>query len=270
LDTGQAEESALKTTTVLRPYVLLLALLCAVVLSDAALAHQPFFEEPDTTPSSPMSVSDPEISTALYSTLEWPGDVDYFSFTVSASQTIEIGMTIPQIEGQEQFAPTIGVIAAGLSRDSVSELPSDALQLVSEQMGAELLEAAEATIFFEPFSRTAYWRRQRRRITFPSAGEAVVVVWHPQESVGRYTLVVGQREVPGGDFAFARKLRDYWKPVMPAPAADTDMPDSPTADPAQHPPVLKADATESGPSTPQCSWLMRLLAYLLGEGERCR
>jgi len=261
----------MKTTVFLRPYILLLAVLSALVLSDAAFAHQPFFEDPDTTPNSPMSVSDPEISTALYSTLESPGDVDYFSFEVSARQTIEIGITIPQIEGQQQFAPTIGVIAAGLDRELVSELPSDAIELVSEQKGAELLEAVEATIFFEPFSRTAYWRRQRRRITFPSAGEAVVVVWHPQESVGRYTLVVGQREVLGGDPAFARKLRDYWTPVVVPPAAeDTDVADSPATDPTQVPPVLRSEATESDPSTPQCSWLMRLLAYLLGEGERCQ
>ena len=261
----------MKTPTVLRPYVMLLALLCAVALSDVALAHQPFFENPDSTPSSPMSVSDPEISTALYSTLERPGDVDYFSFTVSARQTIEIGLTIPQIEGQQHFAPTIGVIAVGLDKESVSELPSDAIELVSKQMGAELLEAVEATIFFEPFSRTAYWRRQRRRITFPSAGEAVVVVWHPQESVGRYTLVVGQREVLGGDPAFARKLRDYWTPVVVPPAAeDTDVADNPAHYPTQVLPVLRSEATESDPSTPQCSWLMRMLAYLLGEGERCQ
>lgn len=267
---GMAKDIAMKTTSVPRAFTFFLALLSAVVLSDAALAHQPFFEEPDSTPSTPMSISDPEISTALYSTLEVPGDVDFFSFTVSARQTIEIGMTIPQIEGQEQFAPSIGVIAIGLNKDLVSDLPADALQLASEQTGAELLEAVEATIFFEPFSRTAYWRRQRRRITFPTEGDVVVVVWHPQQSVGRYTLVVGQREVLGGDFAFARKLRDFWTPVVPPSAADSDVPVSPVTDPTSHPPAIQSDANTSAASTPQCSWLLRLLASLLGAGDRCR
>jgi len=260
----------MRVTFVPRAYFLLLALLLAVILSDAALAHQPFFEDPDTTASAPMSVSDPEISTALYSTLEMPGDIDYFNFTVSAQQTIEIGITIPQIEGQEQFAPTVGVIADGLDRDSVSELPADALQLVSGQRGAVLLEPVQATNFFEPFSRTAYWQRQRRRITFPSDGEAFVVVWHPQESVGRYTLVVGQREVIGGDFAFASKLRDYWTPVLLSPAAESDTVDSAVQDTDQELPVSRSDATESDSSEPRCSWLMRILVALLGAGERCQ
>ncbi len=253
-----------------RPYILLLALLLAVILSDAAFAHQPFFEDPDTTASAPMSVSDPEISTALYSTLETPGDVDYFSFTVSARQTIEIGMTIPQIEGQNEFAPTVGVIAVGLDRGSTSELPADALDLVSGQRGVVVLEAAEATNFFEPFSRTAYWQRQRRRITFPSEGEVIVVVWHPQESVGRYTLVVGQREVIGGDFAFASKLRDYWKPVLLSPSADTEIAEGAVTDSAQELPASRSEATGSDTATPSCSWLMRLLVTLLGAGERCQ
>ena len=255
----------MKSVTAPRTCILLLALLSALLISDAALAHQPFFEDADTTASTPISVTDPEISTALFSTLDRPGDIDYFRFTVSARQTIEIGMTIPQIEGQEQFAPTIGVIATGLERDSVSELPADALALVSGQKGAEMIEAVEATIFFEPFSRTAYWQRQRRRITFPAQGEVIVVVWHPQESVGRYTLVVGQREVPGGDAAFARKLKDYWTPVALPQAADTDTPDVTGTSPTQVDPT-----PDSGPSTPRCSWLMRLLASLLGTRDRCQ
>ena len=101
----------MKRSSLPRTYFLLLAPLLPLFAPGSALAHQPFFEDPDTTAATPMVISDPEMSTALFSTLEKPGDVDFFSFTVSVGQTIEIGMTIPQVEGQKQFAPTIAVIA---------------------------------------------------------------------------------------------------------------------------------------------------------------
>lgn len=253
-----------------RYFILSLTLLTAVFASEAALAHQPFFEDTDSTAGTPMLVSDPEISTALFSTLERPGDVDFFTFSVSARQTVEIGMTIPQIEGQDQFAPYIGVIATGLEGDSISGLPADALPLVSGQEGAIVLEAADATIFFEPFSRTAYWQRQRRRITFPVQGEVKVVVWHPQGSAGRYALVVGQREVSGGDPAFARKLKDYWTPVIVQPSSESDNPDTSVTDPTQEPQPSLSDSADAGQPTPGCSWLTRLLAFLFGESELCQ
>lgn len=260
----------MRVVPVCRTCVLVLVILLVVIVSEVALAHQPFFEETDTTSSTPMLVSDPEISTALFSTLEVPGDVDFFAFTVTAGQTIEIGMTIPQISGQETFAPSIGVIASGPNRASVSELPADALSLLSSGKGAYVMEAAEATIFFEPFSRTAYWRRQRRQITFPSDGEVVVVVWHPQGAVGRYTLVVGQREVLGGDIAFARKIKEYWTPVVLPEATETDSPDGTSRNAVQQPETLRSDASASATSSPRCSWFKRLLATLLGAEERCQ
>jgi len=242
----------------------LLALTCMVGSTSIVLAHQPFFEEPDSAASTPMRVRDPVISTALYSTLDRPDDVDFFAFAVTAGQTIEIGMTIPQISGQDRFAPHIGVLSAGLDSSELSELPEAAQPLASDRSGAVLIEPTEATVFFEPFSRTAYWRRQRQKITFPEEGEVFVVVWHSEGSVGRYTLVVGQREVPGGDSDFSRKLKSFWTPVEL------------TSDNPAQPENAGAEATESQPnldaaeeSTPRCNWLVRLLAALFGSGDIC-
>ncbi len=85
----------MKRSSVPLTYFLCHASLLAVFAPGSALAHQQFFEDPDTTAATPMVISVPEMSTALFSTLEKTGDVDFFSFTVSAGQTIEIGMTIP-------------------------------------------------------------------------------------------------------------------------------------------------------------------------------
>ena len=54
------------------PYFLMLAPLLAEFAPGFALSHQPFFEDPDTTAATPMVFSDPEISTAFFSTLEKP------------------------------------------------------------------------------------------------------------------------------------------------------------------------------------------------------
>ena len=244
----------------------LLALLCAVVSTHIALAHQPFFEGPDTTVSMPLRVRDPVISTALFSTLEQPDDIDFFTFSVTAGQTIEIGMTVPQIAGQDRFAPHVGILATGLDNAVIPDLPEAVRPLATSQKGALILEPAEATIFFEPFSRTAYWRRQRQKVTFPVDGEVYVVVWHAQGSVGRYALVVGQREVPGGDSDFSRKLKAYWTPVEQAPDSRTQT-DSEATGAASVSPQPDSDAAQE--SAPKCNWLVRLLAALFGSGDIC-
>lgn len=54
-------------------------------------------------------------------------------------------------------------------------------------------------------------------MTLPADGLYTVAVWSDARAVGRYTLVVGDREVFGGDPAFGLKLPGYWTPVE-APA----------------------------------------------------
>lgn len=150
-----------------------------------------------------------------------------------ASQMTRARSRRVKYEKEEDFAPTVGVMATGLDKNAVSALPGEAQTLASGQSGTTVLEPVAATIFFEPFSRTAYWRRQRQRVTFPAEGVVYIVVWHPNSSVGRYTLVVGQRELLGGESGFARKLREYWTPVQLPPTAEDGQPNiADTATPA--------------------------------------
>ena len=184
-----------------------------VVLSVAvapALAHRPYFEEEDIGPDAPWRVEDATISTAVYATLESAGDVDYFTFEGQAGQIILLALTIPQIEGQAEFAPTMTLMGSGLPE---AELPG----YVVRADDAGVLEIAPlpgpAPTFFEPFSRTSYWDRQEERVTLRADGRYVVAVWHPEGQQGRYVFVIGDRELPGGDPAFPLKMRDYWTPV---------------------------------------------------------
>jgi len=174
------------------------------------LAHQPYFEEEDIEADNPWVIADPTVSTAVYATMESPTDVDYFAFEGRVGQSILLQITIPQIEGQEEFAPTMALMGPGLPVSEVHEgvvLPSDA--------GALLLPppAGPAATFFEPFSRTSYWERQEQRVRLSADGEYVVAVWHEGGEVGRYVFVVGDKEQLGGDLTFPIKMSSYWTPV---------------------------------------------------------
>jgi hypothetical protein len=187
-----------------------------VMAARSAAAHQPYFEDDDWTVDAPYTVADPTVSTALYATLDSRQDVDYVTFTGQAGERVLVGLTIPQIEGQAEFAPTLALLGPGLPALALPariEAPPDVGGIVLTP------PPGPARPFFEPFSRTQYWERQEERFTLPADGDYVVAVWHPDGAVGRYTLVVGNREIPGGDVAFPFKLRAFWTPV-PEPAAD--------------------------------------------------
>ena len=229
-----------------------LAALIALLWAGTLLAHQPFFEEDDLTPTTPLRVADPQVSTALYATLDRVGDVDYFVFNGAAGVGVEMGMTIPQIPGQAEFAPTVAVIGPGLPTAEAQLLPDDETrQLVTGGDGVYLLSPGTVSSFYEPFSRTSYWRRQSEKVTLPADGVYTLAVWSADNRVGRYVLVVGDREIPGGDLTFPMKLPVYWTPVD-APGATVESGVVPTQQPAV------------------CGWLERLLAHFSARAKnRC-
>jgi hypothetical protein len=155
-----------------RRYMFLLALsltiLAAAVLAFPVLAHQPYFEEDDITADEPWAITDPTVSTAVYATLETPRDVDYYTFKGEAGDAILLAMTIPKIEGQDDFAPTMALFGPGLTG---TDAPSRVVRPTSE--GTLLLSPAPgpAPEFFEPFSQTSYWERQEQRVPLPADGD---------------------------------------------------------------------------------------------------
>jgi hypothetical protein len=198
-------------------FVLFMVLFATAFAVVPALAHQPYFEDQDIVAGTPWVIDEPNISTAVYSTLESTEDVDYYAFQGSNGQEVYISLTIPQIEGQADFAPDMALMGPGLP-------PADLPPLVvrPEGAGAIVIPHGPATAFYEPYSRTSYWNRQEQRIILPADGQYVVAVWHPQSEVGRYVFVVGEEEIPGGDPAAREKLPVYWTPVPnPTPTPES-------------------------------------------------
>ena len=96
------------------------------------------------------------------------------------------------------------------------------------------------------------------------------MVWHPQNLVGRYTLVIGQREVLGGDSNFARKLKEYWTPVDQTVDAGSGLQQSSSPGTEEDGKVQLHDEPEIGQPTIRCNWFVRLLTALFGAGEQCQ
>lgn len=181
------------------------------------VAHQPFFEDKEFTIDNPGHIKDPTISTAMYAALETPTNVDYYSFNGSIGQVILLSITIPQIAGQENFTPAMALMGPGLP-------PGDLPKKVIKPTNAGIIilpPQANATPFFEPFSRTSYWTRQEQNITLPANGSYLVAVWDDKEQIGRYVFVIGYKEVLGGDPAFPIKIKSYWKPLVPLSEAQS-------------------------------------------------
>ncbi len=207
----------MRAVTVTALVVVLLTLSVASVW-----AHQPFFEEKDITADAPWQIKDPTVSTAVYATLDSSADVDYYTFEGRKGQSILLEITIPQIAGQELFAPEMAIMGPGLAAD---RLPTRVA--VPTGAGSLLIPAltGPAAVFNEPYSRTSYWERQSQRVTLAADGRYVVAVWHGAGEMGRYLFVIGDKERPGGDPAFAAKLRSYWTPVPKPPPVQTAAPD---------------------------------------------
>jgi hypothetical protein len=190
-----------------------LTLLLFLATALPASAHRPYFEDKDIVASSPWKIDDPTISTVVYATLGSSRDVDYYAFDGKKGQRILLEITIPQIVGQDEFAPTLALMGPGLPS---GRLPSQVER--PAQAGAQVIPspAGAVTSFYEPFSRTSYWERQSQRVTLPADGRYVVAIWHPTGELGRYGFVIGDRELPGGQLiGLGKKLKAYWTPVTP-------------------------------------------------------
>lgn len=91
-----------------------------------------------------------------------------------------------------------------------TDLPEFLLSDDSIGTGGLLIHPTPPQHFFEPFSRTSYWRRQRQYVDNLQQGTYMVAVWHESPGqIGRYVLVFVGREVRGGDPQFASKIKEY-------------------------------------------------------------
>lgn len=197
-------------------------LACASLVS----AHQPVCEFADLTADAPWQVPDPTISYAYFGNVYPPQDIDYFTFDALRGQSILLSMSIPADDEDEQdfYLPKLAVLGPGLPRELPAELPSTLL--LPGGYGALTVPLGDTPAwFFEPFGRVHFWNWDDYYFQVPQDASYTVALWHPEAEIGRYTFVIGEKEVFGGDMECFMAFATYWTPILEGsnPYRDTPM-----------------------------------------------
>lgn len=197
-------------------------LTAALTLSAPARAHQPFCEFADLTADAPWQVPDATISYAYFGNIYPAGDLDYFSFEAAAGQAILLSLSIPAIDDLAVFSPVMGLVGPGVTGEPSAQLPESLG--ISPDEGIKMIPLGDSPRYwFEPFGRRYYWNWEDYYWTAPQSARYRVVLWHPEEEIGRYSFVIGQREVFGGEADCFASYHEYWSPLEPGrnPYRDT-------------------------------------------------
>jgi hypothetical protein len=170
-------------------------MLVLMLLSSWSLAHSPrmVIEGVHLSIDTAYNIPDASISWALYAKLPSKG-TEWYSFELKAKQTLYVSMTVPQIEGLEDFAPSFAIVGQGLSASKLEPMPSGMKALpVPPNMGAVLVPPTAPRL--EVHGGHGYWIRQSATIKAPFAGTYFVAVFQGASKAGKYVLAPGQKVV---------------------------------------------------------------------------
>lgn len=199
-----------------RSRLLLIATLCATLLmgvfagtASAHTAHvnhsnrsdhKPLFKSGAiSSPQQAMTIPDPNISWAIYASLNHSGEADYYTFRAPQNFKLTAQITIPAISSLQNFAPHLALIGPGLPTSTAGVPGLDGLNVPSSD-GVVIYNATHAgatDAFYEPFTQTNYWNRQTETPTLTKSGTYYLAVFNlPTDAVqtGKYVLAVGTKE----------------------------------------------------------------------------
>lgn len=186
-------------------------LAAALLLTQRASAHTPFFPDRDiSSPDKAWPVGDYSISWAFYARLAPAAAPQYYAIDGRAGTRLYVTLEVPVIAGLEEFRPSVAVIGPGLPAVAAPRGirgPTGAGGSIANDD-----RTSPRPQFFEPFSRTRYYRGPQIDLSLPDDGRYYVVVFDATGSTGKYTLAIGTREVfGGGDPAWQQKLSDFFQ-----------------------------------------------------------
>jgi len=177
-------------------------LLASLVLAPvaAALAHSPVFPEENHGPSTAYEIDDPAKSWAIYTWLEHEGIADYYKFTVSEGEKIQISLIVPDSPAHSGFLPAFTLVGPSLTQhDSVPdyiEVPKGYGTIVV--YGTDLGKAV-----YEPFTPGWFYELGTLTTSAPSDGTYYIAVFNPElhenehnhaHEVYSYAIIVGYVE----------------------------------------------------------------------------
>ena len=214
-------------------------LICSLLLLMAlpqhiALAHQPYCEQADLTAESPWQVPDATVSYAYFGNLYPETDIDYFTFDAAEGQSVLLSLSIPAYDGAEDYAPVMVLMGPGIEGDISESLPDD-ISVVADHGAMMVPVGDEPKYWFEPFGGQYYYNWENYFFEAPADATYMVAMWHPEGELGRYSFVIGEEEIRGGDPECFSQMGDFWTPLSPgeSPYPETEM-DMAKEDPHMH------------------------------------
>jgi len=157
----------------------------------AAWAHSPQFPEGNHSLETAYQIKDAAKSWAIYTALEHPDKADYYKFTVSKGDKIQVSLITPDSPSSSGFMPSFALLVPGLNQnDSLPvyiEVPVGYGVIVVN--GTALEEAV-----YEPFSPGWFYELANMTMDAPTDGTYYVMVFEKANNTGNYGLAVGYLE----------------------------------------------------------------------------
>jgi hypothetical protein len=169
--------------------ILITALLFVPV--SAAFAHSPIFPEENHDPSHAYQINNPAKSWAVYTALDHSDKGDYYKFTVSKGDKIQIGLVVSESPSVSGFLPCFALMIPG--SDQKGTLPS--YIEIPSGYGTMLVNGKDpGKASYEPFSPGWLFEVAALNTNAPADGTYYIVVFDNSQKTGNYGLPVGYIE----------------------------------------------------------------------------
>lgn len=159
--------------------------------------HKPLDTSGVATRDRPIIVEDHWVSWAAYNELENRGDIHYYQLVhVKKGEKIYLDLLIPKIQRLKSFHPVFALIGPGIS-DDWSGLDETSIVLDIEGGQGVLVKPYTGEVidsFYEPFTQTEYWKKQKLEYYAKEDGDFFVVVFDVEGNRGKYVLSIGSTE----------------------------------------------------------------------------
>jgi len=182
----------------IRSIATLLAILI-LVPATAVLAHSPVFPEENLSPSTAYEISDPDKSWAIYTVLEHE-NVNYYRFTRSSGEKIQISLIVPESPSDSGFLPSFALLGPGLIPD---EHVNDRIQVPSGYGSITVDGIDPGQAVYEPFTPGWFYEVGSLTVSAPADGNYYIAVFDPThhgnahnhiQQATNYALIIGYLE----------------------------------------------------------------------------
>jgi hypothetical protein len=168
------------------------ALIAAFIFVPAAAwAHSPQYPEGNYSLETAYRIKDAAKSWALYTALEHTDKGDYYKFTMSSDDKIEISLITPDRPSSSGFMPSFALLIPGLTRND--KVPD--YIVIPAGYGAIVVGGSDPEkAAYEPFSPAWFYELAGLTMNAPTDGTYYVVVFDDNHKTGNYGLAVGYLE----------------------------------------------------------------------------